>query len=82
MAKSETDLAPLVLVVEDAHWLDATTIELVDRILERLQRRPSMALITYRLDFEPPWKQHADVATLALTRWDGGTPRRFSRLSR
>ena len=68
MAKSETDLAPLVMVVEDAHWIDATTIELIERILDRLWRRPAMGLITYRPEFEPPWKQNANVATLALSR--------------
>jgi predicted ATPase len=68
MAKSETNLAPLVIVVEDAHWIDATTIELIGRILDRLWRRPAMGLITYRPEFEPPWRQNANVATLALSR--------------
>jgi class 3 adenylate cyclase/tetratricopeptide (TPR) repeat protein len=68
MMKSETDLAPLVFVVEDAHWLDATTIELIEHILDRLRGLPAMALITHRPEFEPPWKQHANVATLALNR--------------
>jgi hypothetical protein len=82
VAKSETDLAPLVIVVEDAHWIDATTIELIERMLDRLRRRPAMALITYRPEFEPPWGRTRTSRRFRSTAWDGGTPRPFARLIR
>ncbi|MEX0853007.1 MAG: AAA family ATPase [Bauldia sp.] len=67
-AKAETDQAPLLIVVEDAHWLDATTQEFIERLLDRLQHRPAMVLVTYRPEFVPPWAQHANVGLLSLSR--------------
>ena len=67
-AKSETGLAPLLIAVEDAHWLDATTQEFVERLLDRLQHCPAMVLVTYRPEFVPPWAQHANVGLLSLSR--------------
>jgi class 3 adenylate cyclase/tetratricopeptide (TPR) repeat protein len=68
VAQHETEAAPLVIVVEDAHWLDATTQQLVERMLERLQHRPAMVLVTYRPEFVSPWAQHANVGLLSLGR--------------
>jgi class 3 adenylate cyclase/tetratricopeptide (TPR) repeat protein len=67
-AKKETELTPLLIVVEDAHWLDATTQEFIERLLDRLQRCPTMVLVTYRPEFVPPWAQHANVGLLSLSR--------------
>lgn len=67
-AKNESDLAPLLIVVEDAHWLDATTQEFIGRILERIEHCPAMVLVTYRPEFVPPWAQHANVGLLTLSR--------------
>ena len=67
-AGHQTDLAPLLIVVEDAHWLDATTLELIERVLDRLQHCPAMVLVTYRPEFTPPWPQHANVGLLSLSR--------------
>ncbi|HEX9905503.1 MAG TPA: AAA family ATPase, partial [Propylenella sp.] len=66
--KEECDLAPLMIVVEDAHWLDATTQEFIERLLDRLQHCPAMMLVTYRPEFVPPWAQHANVGLLSLSR--------------
>ena len=66
--RNESDPAPLLIVVEDAHWLDATTQEFIERILNRLQHCPAMVLVTYRPEFLPPWAQHANVGLLSLGR--------------
>ena len=68
VAKSEAEAAPLLIVVEDAHWLDATTQEFIERLLDRLQRCAVMVLVTYRPEFTPPWAQHANVGLLSLSR--------------
>jgi class 3 adenylate cyclase len=46
---------PLLLVVEDLHWADPTTVELLGRIAPRLREQSVLCVATYRRDFEPPW---------------------------
>jgi class 3 adenylate cyclase/predicted ATPase len=62
------DVQPLLLVLEDAHWIDPTSIELVDRVLEGVPERPVLALITYRPEFDPPWAARPNATLLALDR--------------
>jgi class 3 adenylate cyclase/tetratricopeptide (TPR) repeat protein len=59
---------PILLLFEDAHWADATSLELLDLVVERARQLPIFALITYRPDFDPPWVGLANVSTLALGR--------------
>ena len=67
-AEADSSVAPLLILVEDAHWLDATTQEFIERVLTRLQHCPVMVLVTYRPEFVPPWAQHANVGLLSLGR--------------
>jgi predicted ATPase len=46
---------PILLVFEDAHWADATSLELLDLTVERVRQLPVLALFTFRPEFEPPW---------------------------
>jgi predicted ATPase len=59
---------PLLLAFEDAHWADATSIELLDLMSERIRRLPVLVLITFRPEFEPPWTGLPSVATFSLGR--------------
>ena len=61
---------PLLIVFEDAHWADATSLEVLDLAIERVRRLPILFLITYRPEFEAPWRGLHDVATIALDRLD------------
>src|SRR5215510_14923377 len=45
---------PILLSFEDAHWADATSLELLDLTVERVRRLPVLALFTFRPEFEPP----------------------------
>lgn len=58
------------MLFEDAHWADATSLELLDLAIERVRRLPVLLLITYRPEFASPWKDFPDVATLVLHRLD------------
>ncbi|MEO7157520.1 MAG: adenylate/guanylate cyclase domain-containing protein, partial [Vicinamibacterales bacterium] len=64
----DSALVPVLIVMEDAHWLDATTQEFLDRVLDGLQHHRVMMLVTYRPEFVPPWAQHANVGLLSLSR--------------
>src|SRR6266576_1117689 len=46
---------PILLLFEDAHWADATSLELLDLTVERMRQLPVLALFTLRPEFEPPW---------------------------
>jgi predicted ATPase len=61
---------PVVMVFEDAHWIDPTSRELLDLIVEHLRTLPVVLLVTFRPEFQPPWAGLPQVTTLALNRLD------------
>ena len=48
-----------LLVVEDVHWADPTTLETLDVLLARVERLPLLVVLTHRPDFEARWSDHA-----------------------
>ncbi|MFL6822499.1 MAG: AAA family ATPase, partial [Xanthobacteraceae bacterium] len=61
---------PILLSFEDAHWADATSLELLDLTVERIRQLPVLALFTFRPEFEPPWVDLPNVSSLTLARLD------------
>jgi class 3 adenylate cyclase/predicted ATPase len=61
---------PLLLVVEDAHWLDPTTLEWLTLIVDGLKTTALTVLITARPEFENPWRGKAGVHDLPVERMD------------
>jgi len=59
---------PILLLFEDAHWADATSLELLDLTVARAPQLPILALFTFRPEFEPPWAALPNVSTLSLGR--------------
>jgi TolB-like protein/class 3 adenylate cyclase len=59
---------PVVTVLEDAHWIDPTSRELLDLMIERIRSLPVLLILTFRPEFEPPWTGQEQVSTLALNR--------------
>jgi class 3 adenylate cyclase/tetratricopeptide (TPR) repeat protein len=59
---------PMVLIVEDAHWSDATTLELLTRIADGIARARLLIVVTARPDFAPPWLTRAQSTFLTLGR--------------
>ncbi len=60
--------APVLMVFEDAHWSDPTSLELLSLIVEHLQSLPILLLITFRPDFQPPWAGQPHVTSVTLNR--------------
>lgn len=58
----------ILLLFEDVHWADDTTLELLDLIVERARLLPMLVLVTFRPEFDPPWSGLANVGSLTLGR--------------
>ena len=61
---------PVVMVFEDAHWIDPTSRELLDLTVERVRSLPVLLIVTFRPEFQPPWTGQPQVSMLALNRLD------------
>ncbi|MEM7043446.1 MAG: adenylate/guanylate cyclase domain-containing protein [Pseudomonadota bacterium] len=59
---------PVLCVVEDAHWADPSTTEMIGEIMARIADHHVYMLITYRPDFTPPWPDLNHVSQLKLNR--------------
>ena len=59
---------PLVLLMEDLHWMDPSMIELVGRILEQIPTAQVLLLGTYRPDFAAPWGARSFLTPMLLSR--------------
>ena len=58
---------PVLMTAEDAHWFDPTSLELFDRIVDRIERLPVLLVITARPEFLPRWTGRPHVTPLTLT---------------
>ncbi len=63
-----SDAAPVLFVLEDAHWVDASTMELLTGLIDSIENAPVLAIITGRPEFTAPWSGRDHVASLALSR--------------
>ena len=60
---------PVLVVYEDLHWIDPTSLELLSLAIEEIGAQRVLLLATARSDFTPPWPNHRHVSTLALNRF-------------
>jgi predicted ATPase len=74
MARALVDIArngsqqnPLLVLYEDLHWADPSTIELLDQLFRRTDMR-ALVVMTYRPEFKPPWIGQPQVTQLTLSR--------------
>src|SRR3981189_1852185 len=59
---------PVVMIFEDAHWIDPTSREVLDLLVDRVQDTSIIILITCRSEFRPSWNAHSHITTLTLNR--------------
>jgi predicted ATPase/class 3 adenylate cyclase len=57
---------PVLIVLEDAHWIDATTLDMMTRLADSIARARVLAVVSARPDFAPTWsaRPHATLVTL------------------
>jgi class 3 adenylate cyclase len=58
----------LFAVVEDAHWADPSTLELLELVVARIAALPALLIVTHRPEFQPPWRGQSHVTRLQLDR--------------
>jgi class 3 adenylate cyclase len=69
---------PVLLVVEDLHWADPSTLELVSLLIEHISTAQMLTLLTFRPEFCPPWATAAHLTHLTLNRL---TPQHIERMA-
>jgi len=62
---------PVLMVFEDAHWIDPTSRELLDLTIDRVARLPVLLVVTFRPEFQHAWSGQPHVTVLALNRLNG-----------
>ena len=59
---------PVLMIFEDVHWVDPTSLEVLGRTVDRLRTLGMLLIITYRPEFDPPWMGRSYVTTPNLNR--------------
>jgi class 3 adenylate cyclase/predicted ATPase len=60
--------SPVLMIFEDAHWADPTSLEAFGQSVNRIMFPGVLLIVTYRPEFEPPWVGQPHVTTLTLNR--------------
>jgi tetratricopeptide (TPR) repeat protein len=64
--------SPVLMIFEDAHWSDPTSLEAFGRAVDQIAALPVLLLITFRPEFNPPWIGQPHVTALTLNRLTRG----------
>jgi class 3 adenylate cyclase/predicted ATPase len=59
---------PVLIIFEDAHWIDPTSLEALNRTVNRIKTLPALLVITFRTEFDAPWLGQSRVTSLTLSR--------------
>ena len=59
---------PVLMIFEDVHWIDPTSAELFELMIDRIQRLPVLLVIAFRPELDPPWTAYAHLTSLTLNR--------------
>jgi predicted ATPase len=59
---------PVLMIFEDVHWTDPTSLEVFGRVVDRLGSLRVLLIVTFRPEFEPPWIGRPHVTALTLNR--------------
>ena len=59
---------PVLMIFEDAHWIDPTSLEAFGRTVDRIKTLPVLLVVTFRPEFNAPWVGQSHVTSLTLNR--------------
>ena len=68
MVLATTSRRPTLLIVEDLHWADPSTLELIDFLFGQIPAAPILLLMTARPEFRPPWTTRNHFTYLTVNR--------------
>jgi predicted ATPase len=63
---------PVVLVIEDLHWVDPSTLELLELLIDQLRTEPILGVLTFRPEFDAPWRRRSHLNPIHLNRLTRG----------
>jgi class 3 adenylate cyclase/DNA polymerase III delta prime subunit len=63
-----TRSSPVLMIVEDAHWIDPTSLEAFAWAVDRIRTLRVLLLVTFRPEFDAPWVGQPHVTTLTINR--------------
>jgi predicted ATPase/class 3 adenylate cyclase len=59
---------PALMIFEDVHWIDPTSLEMLGRTVDRIRNLCVLLIVTFRPDFDPPWLGRPYVTALTINR--------------
>jgi class 3 adenylate cyclase/predicted ATPase len=59
---------PMLIAFEDAHWIDPSSLEVLDLLMDAVQDAPVLMFVTCRPEFQPSWNAHSHITRLTLNR--------------
>jgi predicted ATPase/class 3 adenylate cyclase len=63
-----TRQSPVLMIFEDAHWTDPTSLELLGLVVARIVALPVLLVATFRPEFDPPWIGQPHVTAMTINR--------------
>jgi class 3 adenylate cyclase/predicted ATPase len=60
--------SPVLMICEDAHWIDPTSLEVLDRVVDRIATHRVLLILTFRSEFRPPWIERPHLTALTINR--------------
>jgi len=63
---------PVLMIFEDAHWADPTSLELLNRTVDQIKTIPALLIVTFRPEFQAPWAENSRVTSVTLNRLGKG----------
>jgi class 3 adenylate cyclase len=64
------NMKPVLMIFEDVHWIDPSSREFLDLLIEQIRQLPVLLIISYRPEFAPPWAGQPQVSTISLNGLD------------
>jgi class 3 adenylate cyclase/predicted ATPase len=68
---------PVLLIFEDVHWIDPTSLDVLNRMVHRIPGWPVLLVVSFRPEFQPPWVGEPHVTLLTLNRLGPDDSRRL-----
>ena len=67
-AAKPVEAKPCLIILEDAHWMDPVSLELLDKLIPKIRGKSVLLAISHRLHFRPPpqWFEHDHVERISL----------------